>query len=66
RYKERLLKGESISKVIVASEMKKRDLQDETRAHAPLKPAKNAEIIDSTTLTVKEVIEKILSRLKKK
>ncbi|MCP4683189.1 MAG: (d)CMP kinase [Desulfobacterales bacterium] len=66
RYRERLLKGESISKVIVASEMKKRDLQDETRANAPLKPAKNAKIIDSTTLTVEEVIEEILDRLKEK
>jgi len=66
RYKERLERGESISKAVVDAELKKRDHQDETRAIAPLRPAKKAKIIDSTILTPEEVVEEIICHLKEK
>ncbi len=64
RFKERLLRGESVSSASVSAELKKRDHQDETRALAPLKPAADAIIIDSTGLSIELVLEKILSCLK--
>jgi cytidylate kinase len=59
RYRERLERGESVSREEVEQELKKRDDQDMTRALAPLVPAKDAIIIDTTTLTVEEVVEKM-------
>ena len=64
RFRERLKRGESVSKEIVESELKKRDRQDQTRSIAPLKPAEDARIIDSTQLTPEEVVEKIMEHLK--
>jgi CMP/dCMP kinase len=64
RYNERIGRGEPVSLAVVERELKKRDLQDETRAIAPLKPAKNAVIIDSTHLNPEQVIGEILSHLK--
>lgn len=64
RFKERLLRGESVSSASVSVELRKRDHQDETRALAPLKPAADAIIIDSTGLSIELVLEKILSCLK--
>ncbi|MCD4715872.1 MAG: (d)CMP kinase [Desulfobacterales bacterium] len=64
RYKERLGRGESVSKEIVESELKKRDKNDKTRSLAPLKPAEDAKIIDSTQLTPEQVVEEIMGHLK--
>jgi len=66
RYKERLERGESVTKAVVDAELKKRDHQDKTRAIAPLRPAKEAKIIDSTKLSPEEVVEKILCHIKEK
>jgi cytidylate kinase len=66
RYRERLVRGESVSKALVDEQLRKRDQQDERRSLAPLRPAKDAIIIDSTILTVEEIVEKILDHLKNK
>ena len=66
RYRERLLRGESVSSASVSAELRVRDHQDETRALAPLRPAEDAIIIDSTGLSIEEVLEKIFSYLKRK
>jgi cytidylate kinase len=63
RYRERLGRGEAVLKERVESEMKKRDRQDETRHLAPLMPAEDAKVIDSTTMTPEDVIREILSHL---
>jgi len=60
RYGERIGRGESVSKDGVEKDLKKRDHQDEMRTIAPLRPAEDAIIIDTTTLNQEEVIEKIL------
>ena len=61
---ERIGRGESISRSCVESELKKRDMQDQTRSLAPLKPSDDSKIIDSTELSREEVVEKILGLLK--
>jgi cytidylate kinase len=66
RYNERLGRGESVSRSLVEAEMRRRDQQDKRRSLAPLKPAKEAKVIDSTTLTVEQIVEEIISDLKSK
>ena len=66
RFKERVESGESVSKASVEAELRKRDHQDETRLLAALRPAKDAKVIDSSGLTVEEVVEEILNHMKKK
>jgi cytidylate kinase len=60
RYRERINRGESVSLEDVERELKIRDHQDETRPIAPLRPAKDAKIIDTTSLNPDQVVEKIL------
>ena len=59
RYEELIQRGEKISKSNVAKEMKKRDEQDSNRALAPLKPADDAMIIDTTNLSIDQVVNRI-------
>jgi cytidylate kinase len=65
RYKEMVERKESVSREGVKAELNKRDYQDKTRSLAPLKPAKNAKLIDSTNLTPDEVVSAILKDLEK-
>ncbi len=43
----------------VLKEIRERDQRDRTRALSPLKPAPDAVVIDSTTLTLDQVIEQV-------
>ena len=54
-------KGEKISLEQVLMEVKERDHRDSTRAIAPLKKAEDAIEIDSSTLSISEVVDKMLS-----
>lgn len=60
RSKEFEEKGYEISYKTVLNDIEKRDMLDTTRAISPLKPAENAILIDTSNLTLKEVVEKIL------
>jgi cytidylate kinase len=44
--------------------MRRRDEQDRTRALAPLTPADDAIRIDSTDLTIEQVVEQMLAHVK--
>ncbi len=46
--------------------MKQRDRRDQGRALAPLRQAEDAVAIDSTGLTVDQVVERIMQEIKKK
>jgi cytidylate kinase len=63
RHQERLGRGESISKDKVEEELKKRDEQDMGRSLAPLRPADDAEIIDTTGIGIEQVIEFIVQKI---
>jgi cytidylate kinase len=43
------------------AKVRKRDNRDKNRAHSPLKPAKDALIVDTTNLTIDEVISKVMA-----
>jgi cytidylate kinase len=66
RFKERIGRGETVSLEEVEKDLEMRDFQDETRHIAPLRPAKDAKIIDTTTLNPDEVVEKILEHMRSK
>jgi cytidylate kinase len=51
-------KGKTYEEVL--QEVLQRDIQDSTRRHSPLRMAEGAVYIDSTTLTVEEVVEEML------
>ncbi len=61
RYKQLKEKGESVNLTRLFREIKARDLRDQSRSIAPLRPAGNAVIIDSTSLSIDEVFAKVVS-----
>jgi cytidylate kinase len=63
RYKQLKEKGESVNLTRLFREIKARDLRDQSRSIAPLRPAEDAVIIDSTELNIDEVFEKIVSMI---
>ena len=65
RFLERKKKGEPVSFEQIREELKKRDRQDESREIAPLRPAKDAIIIDTTDMSIEEVVDKMLSYIEK-
>ena len=58
RYKQLKEKGESVNLPRLFRDLEERDRRDSSRAIAPLKPAGDAIIIDSTEMTVDEVVER--------
>ena len=58
RYKEFLQKGISANYEDVLADVKARDERDANRATAPMKPAADAVIFDTSTLTIPEVLQK--------
>ena len=65
RFSERQKRGESVLRENVKEDLIKRDYQDMNRNLSPLKPAKDAKIIDTTGLDVNGVVEKIIKEIKR-
>lgn len=63
RYKQLKDKGVSVNLDSLLHEIAARDERDAGRAVAPLKPAENAVILDSTGMPITEVIERVLAVL---
>ena len=59
RYKEMLEKGNEADLSVILEEIKERDNRDANRAIAPLVPADDAVIVDTTGMTIHEVIDKL-------
>ena len=60
RHKQLKDKGSDVSLAALSREITERDQRDSTRAVAPLKPAPDAELIDSTGLSVEQVVERVM------
>jgi cytidylate kinase len=60
RFKE-LLSTTPQSLAAVETDMRRRDINDSTRDLAPLKPAEDAIRIDSTGLTIEEVVDQMIA-----
>ena len=61
RHKQLNEKGISSSIAALAAEIAERDERDRTRATSPLVPADDAIVIDSTSLSIDEVVQHILT-----
>jgi len=61
RYSELLTRGGSADHKTVAGDLVVRDRQDQERKIAPLKASEDAIIVDSTCMSVAEVVEKMIS-----
>ncbi len=57
RLEELLDKGKKVTYQQLLDEQNERDQRDENREVAPLKPAADAEIVDTTTLSIDQVVE---------
>ena len=60
RYKQLKDKGSDVSLAALSREIAERDLRDRTRQVAPLRPAADAEQLDSTGLDVEAVVARVL------
>jgi cytidylate kinase len=60
RYIELVERGEGIIYDDIARDMRRRDLQDRERAVAPLRPHEQAVIIDTSNMTIEEVVGSML------
>ncbi len=65
RYKEILDKGYTADLEKIKEEIFLRDKKDQERAISPLKKAKDAILLDTSNLSIEEVINKILDYVKK-
>lgn len=64
RHSQELENGIDSNYSNILQDIKKRDEQDESRAENPLKPAKDAIIIDTTNLSIEESLKKMLNMIK--
>ena len=65
RYKQLKNKGLSVNLRDLLEQIQERDARDRGRAVAPLKPAADALIIDSTQMSIEEVLETIMTEVSK-
>jgi len=63
RYLQLKEQGEAVTLSSLLEEIRARDERDTNRAIAPLKPAEDAIILDSTAMTIEQVLERILSEV---
>lgn len=61
RYEEQLKRGEEANFESILAAMRKRDKTDSTRQIAPLRPADDAEIVNSDGLDEEQVLKKVLA-----
>ena len=63
RYKQLKEKGLNVSLPLLLGEIRARDARDAEREASPLKPAADAEILDTSSMSITEVVNDILARL---
>lgn len=66
RYKENISKGIQCELEDIEIGLKKRDHIDSTRTFAPLKPADNSIVLDTSNLSIEEAVDAVIEIIKKK
>ena len=66
RYKQLIDKGNSANLAALSSALEERDKRDAAREVAPLKPAADAVSLDSSDLTVDEVVDQVLKKYRER
>lgn len=60
RYNQLIAKGIGAILPALLQELKERDARDSSRAVSPLRPAEDAHILDTTQLTIEQVISRVM------
>lgn len=63
RCQELAARGSHLPLHIVRDQLRQRDERDENRTYAPMKPAENATIVDTSHLTIAQVVELIIKKI---
>lgn len=63
RYNQLAEKGVAVDMAELINDIEARDERDTNRSSSPLKPAEDAYILDSTSLSIEQVLEEILARV---
>ncbi|MDO6457113.1 (d)CMP kinase [Celeribacter halophilus] len=66
RHKELVEKGEEITFEEVLDDLRERDERDAARATAPLKPADDAVVIDTTSMSIEQAVAKVIELIEAK
>ena len=66
RYKQLKAKGIDVNLASLLADIEERDKRDSERAISPLRPAADALIIDTTTLTLSQVFEQVVKKVRSK
>lgn len=66
RHKQLIDKGIHANLAALSRDLEERDERDVARAVAPLKPAEDAVLLDSSSLTVEQVVDLIVSRYRER
>jgi cytidylate kinase len=61
RHKQLKEKGLTVTIGALSQEIRERDLRDSSRPVAPLRPAEDAILLDSTGLTIEQVVDQVLA-----
>jgi cytidylate kinase len=59
RFRELQAKGDPATFEVVLADQRKRDRDDSSRAVAPLRPAGDAVVVDTSGLTLEQVVERL-------
>ena len=65
RFQEQRAKGEDFTYAATLAALQRRDRLDSSRSTAPLKPAPDAMMLDTTCLSIESVIEKVLTAVRR-
>jgi cytidylate kinase len=66
RYKQLIDKGNSANLASLSRDLEARDQRDAARAVAPLKPAPDAVVLDSSALSIEQVVDEVLRRFQER
>ena len=66
RYKQLIDKGNSANLAALSRDLEERDQRDAARAVAPLKPASDAAVLDSSGLSIEQVVDEVLRRYRER
>jgi CMP/dCMP kinase len=64
RYKQLINKGVSVNLRALLQDIASRDERDANRKVSPLRPADNAVVIDTTSLTIEQVLNRVLAEVR--
>jgi cytidylate kinase len=66
RYKQLIAKGENVSLPRLLQDIEERDERDSSRDVAPLVPAEDAIVIDSTATSIEDVFAQVMQKVKER